>query len=297
MKVTATMVRELRERTGIGMMECKHFLAEADGDMERAIELLRKSGQGRADKKAGRVAAEGMIAAETDGKDGYALVEVNCETDFVARSDQFQGFSKAVAQAVLRDAPADLMAVSELVIDGGTVESVRSDIVGKIGENVRVRRFERVSLKGDVASVYLHGGRIGVLVDMSGGDEGLARDVAMHIAASRPLCVSEHDMPAEVLDKEKEVLAAQAEEQVKSDGKPPEIAEKMVQGRVRKFLSEVTLLGQPFVKDPDQSVGKLLKSRNATVNTFYRFEVGEGIEKKQENFAEEVEAQVKAAEA
>ena len=294
MQVTASMVRELRERTGVGMMECKRFLVEAEGDMERAIELLRKAGQGRADKKAGRIAAEGVILIETDGADRYALVEVNCETDFVARGDQFQGFSKAVAQAILQHAPVDLAAVAELGIEGGTVESVRSDIVGKIGENIQVRRFECVSLQGDVSAVYLHGGRIGVLVDMNGGDEALARDIAMHIAASRPLCVSEKDMPADVLSKEKEVLKAQAEEQVKQGGKPPEIVEKMVQGRVRKFLSEVTLLGQSFVKDTEQSVEKILQSRKAMVNAFYRLEVGEGIEKKKENFAEEVETQIKA---
>ncbi len=290
MRITAAMVRELRERTGVGMMECKRFLVEAGGDIERALELLRKSGRGRADRKAGRTAAEGVILIETGGRT-HVLVEINCETDFVARDEQFQAFAKAVAQAILEHAPAGLEEVAALETAGGSVEQRRLELVGKIGENVQVRRFERVSLHGDVAAVYLHSGRIGVLVDLSGGDEALARDVAMHVAASRPLCVSEKDVPAGVLDKERAVLRTQAE----ASGKPPEIVEKMVQGRLRKFLSEVTLLGQPFVKDPDQSVAELLKPRAAVVNAFYRFEVGEGIEKKQEDFAAEVEAQVKAA--
>ena len=289
MRITAAMVKDLRERTGVGMMECKRFLTEAKGDMERAIELLRKSGRGRADKKAGRVVAEGVIV--THRKDDVCiLLEVNCETDFVARGESLLSFAGQVAQAILRHSPANLAAVSELDIEGGGIEEVRSGLVGKIGENIQIRRFERVSLQGNVSAVYMHGTRIGVLVDMSGGDETLARDVAMHVAASRPLCVAEHDVPAAVLDKEKAVLTAQAEE----SGKPPEIVEKMVRGRLRKFLSEITLLGQPFVKDPEQSVGALLKAGNAGVNAFYRFEVGEGIEKKKENFAEEVEAQAKA---
>ena len=300
MRITAAMVRELRERTGVGMMECKRFLVESGGDMERAVELLRKSGRGRADKKATRTAAEGAVVIETDGSGTYALVEVNCETDFVARDGQFRAFSRTVARAVLRGAPASLEELAALKADGGSIESIeqiRLELIGKIGENVQIRRFERVSPRGDTPAVYLHGSRIGVLVDMSGGDEALARDVAMHVAASRPLCVSGEDVPAEVLDREKAVLSAQAEEQVRRENKPAGIAEKMVQGRLRKFLSEITLLGQPFVKDPDQSVAKLLKSRGAEVNAFYRLEVGEGIERKQEDFAAEVEAQVKAAEA
>ncbi len=290
MQITAQLVRELRERTGVGMMECKRVLVETAGDMERAIEMLRQAGQGRADRKAGRIAAEGVIRIETDGAGRYALVEVNCETDFVARDEQFRAFAEKTAQAILKHAPADVAAIAALDLGGNSVEEARSALVGKIGENIQVRRFECVSLQGDVAGVYLHGDRIGVLVDMSGGDEALARDVAMHVAASQPLCVSEQDMSAEVLAKEKAMLQAQA----KDSGKPPEIVDKMVQGRLRKFLSEVTLLGQPFVKDPDQSVAKLLRSRGAAVNAFHRLEVGEGIEKKQENFAAEVEAQVKA---
>ena len=291
MEITAAMVKELRERTGVGMMECKRFLVEAGGDVERAIEELRKSGRGRADKKAGRIAAEGVIRVKSDGKGVFVLAEVNCETDFVARDEQFLSFAEIAVQAILEQAPDDVAALGALTAAGRSIEDARLDLVGKIGENVQVRRFERVSLRGDVSAVYLHGDRIGVLVDMSGGDEPLARDVAMHVAASRPLCVSDKDVPADVLDKEKSVLRAQAE----ASGKPPEIVEKMVQGRLRKFLSEVTLLGQPFVKDPDRSVAEVLKPHNASVNAFHRFEVGEGVEKKQENFAEEVEAQVKAA--
>ncbi len=295
MQITAQMVKELRERTGVGMMECKRFLTEADGDPERAIELLRRAGRGRADKKAGRTAAEGLILFKPDGRGTYVLLEVNCETDFVARDGQFRAFSGAVAQAILEHAPADVSEVAALDIEGGSVEEMHSNLIAKIGENVRIRRFERVSLRGDVSAVYLHDNRIGVLVDMSGGGEALGRDVAMHVAASRPVCVSDKDLPAEILDKEKAALRAQAVEQVKREGKPSEIIDKMVQGRLRKFLSEVTLLGQPFVKDPDQSIAALLKSHGATVNAFYRLEVGEGIEKKRENFAEEVGAQVKAA--
>ena len=291
MQITAEMVRQLRERTGVGMMECKRFLTEAGGDMEAAIDLLRKAGQGRADKKAGRAAAEGAILVESDGQGTCVLVEVNCETDFVARDRQFLAFGRTVAQVILEHAPAGADAVGSLAVEDGCVEEARQKLVGKIGENIRVRRFERANLRGDVSAVYLHGVRIGVLVDMNGGDEALARDIAMHVAASRPLCVSDKDMPAETLEREKSVLRAQAED----SGKPPEIIEKMVQGRLRKYLAEVTLLGQPFVKDPDRSVGQLLESRKAEVNAFYRLEVGEGIEKKQENFAAEVEAQVKAA--
>lgn len=292
MTITASMVKELRERTGAGMMECKKALVEAGGDMEAAVELMRKSGAAKADKKASRTAAEGVIALARSG-DGRALAiaEVNCETDFVAKDDHFRAFAEAVARTALETAPADVAALLELPLAGGdqTVEAARLDLVNKIGENVQVRRFARLERQGDHFGVYLHGTRIGVVVDLEGGDEALARDIAMHIAASRPMCVAEEDVPAEVLDKEKEILTAQAQD----SGKPPQIVEKMVQGRLKKFLSEVTLLGQPFVKDPDKNVGKLLKEAGARVKRFLRFEVGEGIEKKQENFADEVMAQVK----
>ena len=293
MQITAAMVKELRERTGIGIMDCKKFLAEARGNMDTAIELLRQSGQVRASKRAGRTVVEGVILADTDGGKKYALLEVNCETDFVARSVPFLEFAKAVLQAILQHSPTDLKALSALRMQGDIVEETRLKLVAKTGENVQIRRFEHVTLHGDVSAIYLHGSSIGVLIDMSGGDRALARDVAMHVAASRPLYVSDQEVPAEIIDKEKSVLRAQAQQ----SGKPEEIVNKMVQGRLNKFLAEVTLLGQPFVKDTDQSVGKLLKSRNAVANAFYRFEVGEGIERKQENFAEEVKAQRKAAEA
>ncbi len=292
MTITASMVKELRERTGAGMMECKKALVETGGDMEAAIELMRKTGAAKADKKASRTAAEGVIAvARSEDGRTLAMVEVNCETDFVAKDENFRAFAERVAQTVLRSAPADVATLLALPLsDGGrTVEEARLDLVNKIGENVQVRRFERIEAQGDHLGVYLHGTRIGVVVDLEGGDETLARDLAMHIAASRPMCVSEEEVPEEVLEKEKEILTAQAQD----SGKPPEIVEKMVQGRLKKFLSEVTLLGQPFVKDPDKSVGKLLKEAGARVRRFLRFEVGEGIEKKQENFADEVMAQVK----
>lgn len=292
MQITAAMVKELRELTGAGMMECKKALTEAGGDTEAAIEWMRKNGMAKADKKAGRIAAEGVIhvGVAGDGKSG-CLVEVNSETDFVARSDDFQQFVEAIGAAVLEHKPADLQALNELSLDGSdTVEQHRKELVARIGENIQVRRFARLESNGLIGA-YSHGGRIGVLVDLENGDADLAKDVAMHVAASQPVCISEQDMPAERLEKEKEILM----EQARQSGKPEDIIEKMVAGRLKKYLAEVTLLGQPFVKDPDQTVGKLLKSASASVNAFVRFEVGEGIEKKEENFADEVMAQVKAS--
>lgn len=289
MAISAAMVKELRERTGSGMMECKKALVEADGDMDAAVETLRKSGLAKADKKAGRVAAEGLIVIEVaeDGKSA-AQVEVNSETDFVAKKEEFVDFSSKVARLILDKNPADLDALMAMDLDGQSVEDARKALVAALGENIGVRRFNRVTSDGQLGA-YLHGNRIGVLVDLQGGDEVLARDVAMHVAASKPASVSEADLPAEVLEKEKAIITAQAGE----SGKPPEIVEKMVQGRLKKFLAEVTLLGQPFVKDPDVTVGKLLDQANASVAGFIRMELGEGIEKKQENFAEEVMAQVR----
>ncbi|HFD79388.1 MAG TPA: elongation factor Ts [Gammaproteobacteria bacterium] len=294
MAISAAQVKELRQRTGCGMMECKKALVEADGDMDAAAEALRKSGLAKADKKAGRVAAEGVIVIEVsgDGKSA-AMVEVNSETDFVAKKEEFQSFARAVAQQVLGGAPASVEALMSLTLgEGGeTVDEARRNLIATIGENINVRRFvRREASKGQLSS-YLHGGRIGVLVELEGGDGELARDIAMHIAASKPVCVDEAGVPAEMLDKEKEIFAAQAE----ASGKPAEIIEKMVSGRIRKFLGEITLLGQPFVKDPDQTVGKLLKAAGATVHGFDRMELGEGIEKKTENFAEEVMAQVQGS--
>lgn len=292
MQITAAMVKELRERTGAGMMECKKALSEVGGDMEKAIEHMRITGLAKADKKSGRTAAEGVISIviADDGKSA-AMVEVNSETDFVAKGDDFQGFASKVTEAALANNPADVDALNSAEIEGGSVDHVRKELVAKIGENLQVRRFVvRQNVEGTL-NKYQHGERIGVLVELKGGDEALAKDIAMHIAASKPVCVDESGVPAETLEKEKAILIAEAE----GSGKPAEIIEKMVEGRIRKFLAEITLVGQPFVKDPDQTVGKLLKSQGAECVFFARYEVGEGIEKKQENFAEEVMAQVRGS--
>jgi len=292
MAITAAQVKELRERTGSGMMECKKALTEAGGDMEAAVEILRKAGLAKADKKAGRVAAEGMIVIEIapDGKRA-AMVEVNSETDFVAKESAFQEFARKVARRVLEQTPASMEALMALPLEEGgdkTIEEARKELVARIGENITVRRFDIIETNG-MLGMYLHGNRIGVLVELDGGDEALAKDLAMHVAASRPVAISEEDVPPELLEKEREIIRAQAEE----SGKPPEIIEKMIQGRLNKFLKEITLLGQPFVKDPDVSVGKLLEKAGAKVLAFQRMELGEGVEKKQENFAEEVMSQVR----
>lgn len=291
MQITAAMVKELRERTGAGMMECKKALSEAGGDMDAAIEIMRKSGAAKAVKKAGRVAAEGKIAVSmADGK--AAIVEVNCETDFVAKDDNFAEFVDQVAGTILKTQVADLDALNAAELnDGKSVEEVRQELVAKIGENVQIRRFAEMNVEGGAMASYLHGTRIGVLVALKGGDEDLARDVAMHIAASRPVCINEDGVPQDMLDKEREIIRAQAEE----SGKPAEIVEKMIGGRIKKYLAEITLVGQPFVKDPDTTVGKLLSGAGAEVVDFVRYEVGEGIEKKQEDFAAEVMAQAKGS--
>ncbi|MBT8130515.1 MAG: elongation factor Ts [Gammaproteobacteria bacterium] len=293
MQITAAMVKELRERTGSGMMECKKALQEAGGDIDTAIENMRKSGLAKADKKAGRVAAEGRIAIKIsdDGKTA-AIVEVNCETDFVSGGDDFLDFVNAVAVAALENKPESVEALVSLAIDGGqSIEERRKEMVSKIGENIQVRRFEIMTADNAAFGSYLHGTRIGVLISMENGREELIKDVAMHIAASKPTCVTEDQVPPEVLEKEREILIAQAQD----SGKPQDIIEKMVDGRIRKYLAEITLVGQPFVKDPDKTVGALLKDEGANVTGFVRFEVGEGIEKKQENFADEVMAQVNAS--
>jgi elongation factor Ts len=293
MAITAALVKELRERTGAGMMECKKALVETNGDLEGAIELMRKSGQAKAAKKAGRIAAEGAIVIrQAQGR--AAMVEVNCETDFVAKDGNFSGFADAVAQRVLHGDAADLQALLAGPLRSGdptTVNEVREGLVSKLGENINVRRFERLQTDAGKLYSYSHGVRIGVVVEVEGGDETLGKDLAMHIAASNPLCVSADQVPQETLDKERDIFKAQALE----SGKPENIVEKMIEGRLRKFLGEITLLGQPFVKDPDTSVEKLLKSKGAKVLQFRRLEVGEGIEKKQENFAEEVMAQARGA--
>ncbi len=287
MSISAAEVKALRERTGAGMMECKKALVETDGDIEAAIEAMRKAGLAKADKKAGRTAAEGRIALAVAGNEA-ALVEVNCETDFVAGGDDFAAFADGVAQVALKSSPEDVEALSGLELEGGeTVDTRRRELVAKIGENINVRRFERISSEGTLGR-YVHGVRIGVLVDLEGGDEELAKDVAMHIAASNPVCVGPEDVPADVLEKEREIHRAQAEQ----SGKPAEIVEKMIEGRLRKYVNEIALTGQPFVKNPDQSVGALLKEHGARVVRFVRFEVGEGIEKDETDFASEVMAQV-----
>ena len=292
MAITASLVKELRERTGAGMMECKKALTETGGDIEAAIENMRKSGQAKAAKKAGRTAADGVIVIAHNGSKA-AMVEVNCETDFVAKDENFRSFADAVGERVLNSDAADVVALMALPLHEGedtTIEEARQALVSKIGENMNVRRFIRHTASGAV-STYSHGVRIGVLVDLTGGDEALGRDLAMHVAASNPVCVSEDQVPADLLAKERDITEAQARE----SGKPDNIVEKMIEGRMRKYLGEITLMGQPFVKDPDTKVGKLLKDAGATVNAFTRFEVGEGIEKKVEDFRDEVMAQAAAA--
>jgi elongation factor Ts len=288
-EITAAMVKELREATGLGMMECKKALAEAGGDMKKAEELLRIKSGAKASKVAGRVAAEGAVRVfiAADGKTG-ALVEVNCETDFVAKDANFGGFVKAVAEAVAKGNPADTEALANVAVgEGQTVEATRQGLVMKLGENISVRRYVRVVAKGKLA-FYLHGTRIGVLVDYEGGDEQLGKDLAMHIAASKPVCVAKEQVPAASIAKEREIYTAQAQE----SGKPENIVAKMVDGRITKYLAEVTLLGQPFVKNPDETVEKLLAAKKAKVHEFHLFIVGEGIEKKKDDFVAEVMAQV-----
>ncbi len=292
MQITAAMVKELRQRTGAGMMECKKALTETDGDMEKAIEQMRISGLAKADKKSDRTAADGVVVVTlTDDSKNVSMVEINSETDFVAKGDDFKGFAAAVGKAALNSAPADVEALNATEVDGGTVDHVRKELIAKIGENIQVRRFVTRKNSEGIFGKYLHGDRIGVICEVSGGDSALAKDIAMHIAASKPVCIDESGVPADTLAKEKSILMAEAE----GSGKPAEIIEKMVEGRLRKYLAEITLVGQPFVKDPDQTVAQLLKAADATVTFFERFEVGEGIEKKTENFAEEVMAQVKGS--
>ena len=275
MSVSASMVKELREQTGAGMMECKKALVAAEGNTEKAIELLRKSGQANAEKKSSRVAADGRIAIAVDGNKA-AIAEISSETDFVARGENFIEFAEAVVDAALTSSVEDVGALSTTTLsDGRMIETARTDLVAKVGENISVRRFERVEAADHLGN-YTHGARIGVLVSLSGGNAELARDVAMHVAASDPLCVDEDGVPADMLERERRIITEQAAD----SGKPAEIVEKMVSGRVAKFLREITLLGQSFVKDPDVSVGKLLKSAGATVTAFVRYELGEGIEKK-----------------
>lgn len=272
MAIQAGMVKTLRERTGAGMMECKKALEETQGDMEAAVLLMRKRGVLKAEKRAGHAAREGRIALVLDEQAGAAaMVEVDCETDFVAQCDDFQQYTQWLAQAALQHQPRDLEHFLGLAIEGKTPEEARHDLIGKVGENVVVRRVVFMQRQGDVLGSYQHGRRIGVLVDMQGGDMAMARDVAMHIAASRPRWLDADQVPASFLQREKDVFQAQAA----TSGKPEAIVAKMIEGRLRKAVEEVTLLGQPFVKQPEQTVGALLKSRGARVLAYARFEVAE----------------------
>jgi len=293
MAITASLVKELRERTGVGMMECKKALVETNGDIDAAIELLRKTGAAKADKKSGRVAAEGVIQIKSsDDNKNVVLVEINCETDFVAKDENFLNFCEQVVDTALKTGLEDVQALlGTKVVDEATLDQLRKELIAKIGENIQVRRVSQTSTEDDngVIGTYSHGGRIGVAVVLKGGDEELAKDIAMHIAAVKPEYISADDVPADVLEKEREILTAQAAD----SGKPAEIIAKMVEGRLRKFLEEITLLGQKFVKNPDLTVGKLLKEKGAQVVDYKRLEVGEGIEKKEDNFVEEVMAQAR----
>lgn len=288
MAVTAALVKEIRERTGAGMLDCKNALVETDGDIELAIENMRKSGQAKAAKKAGRIAAEGVILTNiSSGK--ATMMEVNCETDFVARDEGFLAFSNKLINVAAAQGINDIDTLLAVELDGSTVATVRDTLVTKIGENISPRRV--INVEGSTLGAYVHSGRIGVIVILEGGDEELAKDIAMHVAAASPQFVKPSDVPEAVIAKEKEI---QIDIAIQS-GKPADIAEKMVSGRMKKFTGEVSLTGQPFVKDPAQSVGDLLKSKGADVVNFIRFEVGEGIEKKSEDFAAEVAAQLEAA--
>ncbi len=288
MSIKASMVKELRDRTGAGMMECKKSLLEANGDMDRAIELLRTSGQAKAEKKASRIAAEGRIVIANNSFDAV-LVEVNSETDFVAKDKNFVDFTNSIAKSLLNTNLTELDKFNNYELSNGrTVENIRTDLIAKVGENISIRRFSKIKGAQNLG-FYSHGSRIGAIVSLKGGDKDLSKDIAMHIAASNPVCIDEKDVPEDLISREKRIYT----EQALSSGKPPEIAEKMVNGRVKKFFKEITLLGQPFIKNPDKSIQDLLKNSNAVVIDFCRYEVGDGIEKSEENFADEVMKQIK----
>ncbi len=285
--ISAAMVKELRERTGSGMMECKKALTETNGDIEAAIELMRKNGQAKADKKADRAAAEGVLLIRNDDKFGV-IVEVNCETDFVTKNVDFIEFSEKVADVAFEKRANCIDDLADATIDGVSLEEVRKNLIVKIGENITVRRVASVHANGTIGA-YAHGIRIAAIVDVEGGNAELPRDIAMHIAASNPVCVDASGVPAELLQKERDIFTAQAQE----SGRPADIQEKMIEGRIRKYLEEVTLVGQHFVKDPDMTVEKLLKSESAKVNSFVRLELGEGVEIVESDFAAEVMQQLK----
>jgi len=289
-EISAGLVKELRERTGLGMMECKKALAEAEGDLEKAEELLRIRSGAKASKAAGRIAAEGVIGAflSPDAKLG-ALVELNCETDFVAKNEDFLAFAKSLAERVARDAPADVDALAKLALDDTNVEARRQALVQKIGENISIRRFQRMETTGRLA-LYVHNNRIGVMVEFDGPEE-VGKDVAMHVAFAKPQHLRKSDVPSEVVERERQILTARANE----SGKPAEIVTKMVEGGVNKFLAEITLLGQPFIKDDKQTVEKMVKARKAELRSFGFLVVGEGLEKRSNDFAAEVMAQAGAS--
>ncbi len=291
-EITAGMVRELRDKTDAPMMECKKALTEAGGDLVKAEDILRVKLGNKASKASSRVAAEGIVAVfvSADGKLG-SMLEVNCETDFVAKNEDFLGFAKKAAELVAAKNPADVAALSALPLDGSSVEAVRTALVGKIGENVSLRRFARVAAVGKLAT-YIHGGaKVGVLIDIAGGDDALAKDIAMHIAAIKPMALSKEGIPADLIKRERDIAAAKAAE----SGKPANIVEKMIEGSVQKILKEKTLLGQPFVKDDKQTVEQVLKSKGAQVHAFYLYVVGEGMEKRKDDFVAEVMAQASKA--
>ncbi len=295
MSVTAEAVRQLRERTGAGMMECKKALVETNGDLDVAAELMRKQGLAKADKKATRIAAEGVVAAAVS-PDGHTavLVEINCETDFVARGEDFTAFARDVAQAALAANPSDVAALGAVSLASGeSVDERRRALIAKIGENISVRRFERVTSAGQLGS-YLHGTRIGTLVALQGGDAALARDLAMHVAASNPRYLDASQVQADDLARERSIRIEQNRNDEKNRNKPEQVLAKIVDGQIAKWLGEITLVGQPFVKDPDVTIGKLLQAAGAQVMRFARLEVGAGIEKKQDDFVAEVKAQAEA---
>ena len=291
MSISASMVKELRERTGAGMMECKKALVDSDGNLDSAIELLRTKGQAKAEKKAKRIAAEGRITIKSD-TEHTVILEINSETDFVANDSNFINYAESVAVAILENDIVDLESLSKIDLTTGTnIENARTQLISKIGENISIRRFDKIK-QCDNMGVYTHGARIGAVVAITGGDEETSKDVAMHVAASNPICIDNKGVPEEMVSREERIFR----EQAASSGKPPEIIDKMIQGRMKKFFKEVTLLGQPFIKNPDMSVNELLKESKAEIISFKRYEVGEGIEKKEENFADEVMAQIKGNE-
>jgi len=290
MAITASLVKELRQRTDAGMMDCKQALTETNGDMEAAIDLMRTSGAAKAAKKAGRVAAEGLVKINmSTNKKTVTILEVNSETDFVTKGDVFIDFVDMLGTLALKTTPANIKEfLSQTLDNGDSLEEAREDIIAKVGENIAIRRVQTITTDNGIIGTYKHGDRIAVVTVLEGGDEALAKDIAMHIAANKPECITEAELSTDILAREKAIFV----EQAKESGKPDNIIEKMIVGRMKKFVNEVTLYGQSFVKDPDTTVGKLAQSNNAQVKSFVRFEVGEGIGKKEENFADEVMTQI-----